>query len=84
MQTGRTKRQSNILDVESKLEEVQEKRAATCHTRNRKKFVSQKDKIAKMVRLKEEKEPLFKEEIETANRFMRYKQEKQEDEAEKE
>ena len=32
-----------------------------------------------MVRLKEEKEPLFKEEIETANRFMRYKQEKLED-----
>ena len=74
MQVGRSKRPSNVLDVESKVEEVEEKRAATCHTRNRKKFVSHKDKMASMVKIKEEKIPLFKEEIETANRFMRYKQ----------
>ena len=40
--------------LESKVEEVEEKRAATCHTRNRKKYVSHKEKMTNMVKLRED------------------------------
>ena len=79
MQTGRGKRDGNMLGVESKIQEVEEKRAATCHTRKRPKFVSAKEKMSKMVKLKEEGPLFFKEEIETFNRFKRYKMEKMEE-----
>lgn len=53
IQTTRNKQSvNNYLSLESKVEEVEEKRAATCHTRKRQPFVSSKDKRKKMIRLK--------------------------------
>ena len=60
MQTARVKRDSNLLGIESQVEEVEEKRAATCHTRNRKKYVSKQEKMAEMVKLKEDGPTMFK------------------------
>ena len=54
MQVGRSKRNSNLLEVESKVEEVEQKRAATCHTRKRKRYVSNQEKMSKMVKIKDE------------------------------
>ena len=73
MQVARSKRDSNLLDVESKLDEVEEKRAATCHTRKRNKYVSSHDKMSQMVKIKDEDLFLVQEDPEVANRFKAYK-----------
>ena len=73
MQVGRGKRDSNVLGVESKLEDVDEKRAATCHTRKRNKYVSNHDKMSQMVKIKDENLFLVQEDAEVANRFQAYK-----------
>lgn len=64
--------------MDSKLEEVEEKRAATCHVRKRKQFVSNKEKKEKLIKLKEEIPVHLREEIETGNRLRKWKLEKQE------
>jgi hypothetical protein len=84
MQVGRSKRDSNLLGSDSKLEEVEEKRAATCHIRKRPKYVSTQDKMAKMVKIKEETLFLAQEDPEVANRFKSYKKEKMEEAMQKE
>jgi hypothetical protein len=52
MQIGRNNRREGDLGLESKLEEVEEKRAATCHVRKRK-AVSNREKD-RLVKIKEE------------------------------
>lgn len=84
MQTGRSKRDSNLLGQESKLEEVEEKRAATCHTRKRRQYVSCKDKVSQMVKIKDEDLFLVQEDAEVANRFKAYKKHKMEEDMQKE
>jgi hypothetical protein len=55
MQTGRkTQREHNLLMLDSKVDEVEEKRAATCHTRKRKRYVSGKEKMSNMVKIRDE------------------------------
>ena len=83
MQIGRNKlKQNPMLLMESKVQEVEEKRAQTCHTRKRKRYVSNQQKMAKMIKIKEEI-PVLKEEVEIANRFKEHRKQKMEEAQEK-
>lgn len=60
---------------DEQLQLVEEKRAATCHTRKRKQLISGEAQKEKFVKIEEI--PLYiKEEMETTNRLRRYKKDK--------
>jgi hypothetical protein len=59
MQVGRQKLHDKhgMINIDSKISEVEEKRAATCHTRKRK-VINQKEKIEKLIKMKDNN-PLY-------------------------
>jgi hypothetical protein len=64
MQIGRKKgKEVSHLEVDSKLEEVEEKRAATCHVRKRKALMSGKETKEKLIKLKEDVPSHVREEV---------------------
>jgi hypothetical protein len=62
--------------LNNRLEQVEEKRAATCHIRKRKSFHSIQATKEKLIKIKDEIPLHLQEEFETANRLRRYKKEK--------